>query len=199
MVGPKKTKIRAGYLAKLTTGVVLLGLVFLHPKLAYSGMFELSAGFSYNRVNYGSEQNYNLTKRWTGSIGYYFSETSEVEVDFSDVVDKTLISGYQDTTFHDQIYSANWIQSLLPRTARIQPYLRIGVGQLNRNASGEYGNGAVPASQVDSLTGVLGAGTKFPIVSQLGFKCEAISYLKGAAIGTYKDNIAITLGLSFYF
>src|SRR5688572_27074170 len=83
------------------------------PTLA--GTFEISAGFSYSQNNY-SNGNFQWNRRWGASVGYHFLGLSELEVAFQDVYDRTKISGYQDTTFHDRIYSLNWVQSLAPKT-----------------------------------------------------------------------------------
>jgi hypothetical protein len=169
---------------------------------SHAGMFEVSLGFSYNRTNYSTPENYNTSNRWTTSLGYFFSESSEIELNFSDSREKTVLVDYQQSEFHDRVYSVSWVQSIFPRSYRIQPYARAGIGQLNRDGTVDYyssGEKISTSMTQDSLTGVLGVGLKFPIINQLGFKSEAMTYLKGAAINTWKDNISVTLGFSFYF
>lgn len=170
---------------------------FIAPD-AMAGRFEVSSGFSYSRTDYGNS-NYSWTRRWAGSFGYHFSERSEIEVSIQDVVDRTLIHGYQDTTTHDQIYSLSWVQSMLGKGYLIDPYVKVGAGQLNRDASGTYAFGGSPASQVDSLTVLLGAGIRFNITKGFGIRTEVNSYLTGGSISTYRDNVSYNAGVSFYF
>jgi hypothetical protein len=177
--------------------VLLLGLTSsVNP--AEAGYFELSAGFSFGRRGY-SDEAYNWTRRWGLSVGYYFNETAEVEVSFQDVFDRSFIPGYEDTHFHDQVYSLNWVQGFLPRTFPIQPYTRVGFGQLNRVATGTYANGAVPTQEVASLTAVVGLGLKIQIMRGISLKLEGISYIPTSNIDRWKDNYHVDTGIAIFY
>ncbi len=179
--------------------VWIVGLVFAFmPKEAGAGAFELSSGFSFSRSNY-TESNFNWSRRWGFGFGYYFSEHSELEFAFQDAVERTKILGYEDTTFHDQIYSLNWVQGLLGKNFPIQPYIKIGIGQLNRDGNGTYLGGITPPLKVDSLTGVLGAGLRLYLTKTFGIRFEGTSYLAGGSIKNWEDNIALSSGISYYF
>lgn len=169
------------------------------PKQAHAtGAFELSTGASYSRSNY-SPDSFNWTRRLGFSLGYYFSERTEVEFTIQDIIDRTVIAGYEDTNFHDQIYSANWVQSLLGKDHFFQPYFKIGIGQLNRDATGTYSNGASPPLHVDAITGVLGVGLRLYITRTFAIRSEATSYLAGGSVRNWKNNISVTFGISLYF
>lgn len=177
--------------------LVLVLLISMLPLQAVAGAFELSAGFNFNRSNY-TASDYSWTRRWGASIGYHFTDTSEVEIAFQDITDRTSIRNYQDTTFHDQVYSANWVQAFAGKNAAIQPYIKVGIGQLNRDASGSYANGASPPLLVDSLTGVLGAGLRLYLTRGFGIRAEGTTYLTGASIGTWQDNFSVSFGVSLF-
>ena len=186
---------------KMTLGWIALGLIgctILVPWKAAAGVFELSAGFNYNRRNY-AEGSFTLLRRYGGSFGYRFTERSGIEFGFQDAVDHTLIEGYQDLTTHDRVYSISWVQELLGKESAFQPYFKVGVGQLNRDTSGAYANGASPALVVDSLTGVLGAGARIMITRTFAIRSEVTTYLTGGAISTWKDDVAFSIGFSFIF
>ncbi len=168
------------------------------PSLAQAGTFELSLGGSFSQSNYGGG-NYSWERRWGGSVGYYFLALSQVELSFQDVTDRTNLSGYQDTTFHDQILSLNWVQSLTGKSFPIQPYLKAGIGQLNREATGTYAGGASPPRVVAQLTGIVGAGLRIYITRAFAIRTEATSYLVGGNISTWQDNFSLNVGLSFSF
>lgn len=171
---------------------------FLPLSRAHANTLELSVGFSYSQSTF-SPGSYQWSRRWGASIGYYLWSISEIELGFQDVYDRTRIEGAQDTTFNDRIYSVNWVQGLTPKGFPVQPYLKVGAGQLNRDASGTYASGATVPSRLDSLTVIAGAGLKILILRTFGLRVEANTYLIGGVLSTWKDNFAFTSGVSLYF
>lgn len=188
-----KSTIRMAWIA-LTLALGLLAL----PGRAAASKLEITVGFSYNHTTY-AEDSYSWNRRWGLGVAYNLTELTQVEFAFQDVIDRTKIIGYEDTTFHDQIYSVNWVQSLLGKNYFVQPYVKLGIGQLNREASGNYAGGSAPSARVDSLTAVIGAGLKIYLTKNLGLRAEATSYLTGARLSTWADNYAITTGVSLFF
>jgi hypothetical protein len=178
--------------------LLLLGVSFYSGMAHAENSIEVSVGFSYTRSTY-SEGNFNSNRRLGGSIGYNFFSNSSIELAFQDVVDRTFIAGYEDTRFHDRVYSANWVQGLVSRDFPVQPYVKGGVGQLNREADGKYSNGSSPPAKVDSLSAVMGAGLRIYFTRQFAIRSEVTSYLTGAKIATWRDNIGYTVGLSLMF
>jgi hypothetical protein len=123
---------------------------------------------------------------------------SELEFAFQDVVNVTNIQNFEDTTFHDQIYSVDWVQSFTPKTFPIQPFVKLGVGQLDRSASGTYSNGTSPPLVYDSVTVVVGAGLRLYLYKNFALRSEVTTYLTGGQIATFKDNVAATVGISLF-
>lgn len=195
----KKVKpVGVGLLGVLGRGVLLSLLLWAIPFEALA-TFEFSLGFSFSRQNYSSVaggDNYTSNRRWGTSIGYYFTELTEIEFGYQEVTDRTKITGYEDTTFFDRIYSVNWVQSFMRKTSALQPYVKVGVGQLNRDASGTYSNGLSPNPQIDSLTGILGVGMRIYLTRAFAIRVEGVSYLTGGNIQTFKDNYSTTIGAS---
>lgn len=176
----------------------LAGLLAL-PVTVWAGETEVSAGFSYGRNDYGNG-NYEWSRHWSASLGYYLWETEEIELGFQDSVDRTMIAGYEDTTFHDQVFSVDWVQAFAGRRSLLQPYVKIGIGQLNRQASGfDFIMGQSPPAIYDQVTGIAGAGLKIRFSRAMGLKVEATSYLTSPGISTWQQNLSGTAGLSFYY
>jgi hypothetical protein len=167
----------------------------LGPK---AGVFELSGTFSFNDDDYG-DGNYEWTRRWAASFGYHLTELSEIELSFQDVLDRTMIAGFEDTTFHDRIYSVDWVQAITGRDFPVQPYAKLGVGQLNRDATGSYVGGSMPPLELDQLTVLVGAGVKVFLSHSFGLKAEANTYLVGGSISTYNQNFSVNFGFSIFF
>jgi hypothetical protein len=177
---------------------VLLGLSGMLSPICQAGVFEVSAGFYYNGAKY-SASDYQSTTRFGFSVGYFFTELSSVELAYASAVERTFVTGLQDTTFADRVYSLNYVQHFLSRESRFQPYGKLGIGQLNRDGSGTYSGGGAPPAQYDAVTGVVGLGFKFFFTQNLAFRSEATSYLAKGQISSWQDNIAISVGGSFLF
>lgn len=182
----------------------MLGFLFTFLLLSQStptanaGYMELSVGFMFTKQGY-NEQDYTWSRRYSASLGYYFTEISGLEFAYQNVVTRTFIEGFQDTTFNDQIYSLNWVQALLPRKSIFQPYFKIGVGQLNREATGSYFTGESPPLQTDSITGVVSLGFRLFFLQNFAWKTEGTAYLVGGSLSTWEDNFAFTTGLSWFY
>jgi hypothetical protein len=164
----------------------------------FAGTFEFSGGLSYSKSTF-SDDSYEWNRRWGLSVGYYFFTVSEVELSFQDVTTRTKITGYQDTPFHDQIFSINWVQTCAPKDFPVQPYLKLGVGQLNRDAQGSYAGGAAPPLGLGQITVVLGVGLRVSITKHVALRGEGTSYLVGGSLKSWADNFGLTFGASFYY
>jgi hypothetical protein len=179
-------------------GYLVSVLVFPLAVPAQAGLFEWSLGLNYGRTEYAGGS-YTTQKRYGTSVGYNFSELSQIEFSFQEVLDRQKFVNFEDSTYHDRIYSFNWVQSLLPREAKLQPYFRGGIGQLNREANVRDFLGRSQRSQIDSITGVVGAGLRIFFTRELAFRMEGTSYLTGARLSTWRDNFAVTFGASLFF
>ena len=166
--------------------------------VAKAGVFEASLGFSFARQNYSNES-FTWNRRWNGGLGYHITEISEIEFGYQQSSTRTYVKNYQDTNFQDEVYSLNWIQGVFPRQVLFQPYLKIGIGQLYRKATGTYWDGSAPPNRVDSLTVVGGAGLRIYLSRGFSIRAEALSYLEGGRISTYRNNVALMAGISIYF
>jgi len=166
--------------------------------LAHAGVFEAGTGFSYRQSAYNGGA-FTRTQSWSASFGYYFTQDSEVEFDYQDSTTHEFVPNVQDIQYRDRVYSLNLVYHFLEQNAPFRPFVRAGVGQLNRDATGTYTGGFSPAGRLDQVTVIGGLGFKAKIAGQFAIKCEATSYLTGGSIATWKDNIAISVGGSFYF
>ena len=180
--------------------ILLLGLIGLgFSTHARAGVFELGGSYAYQKSTYNAGS-YTWSQRWSGSLGYYFSQDSELELMYQDSLNKNYQLGVQDITYHDRVYSMNLLYYLMGQEAAIKPYFRIGGGQLNRDETGTYvGSNFSPPGRLDEITVILGFGLKAKVNSRISIKLDATSYLSGGAVSSWKDNLAISIGGSFYF
>ncbi len=174
--------------------IVLLGF----GTAAQAGIFEIGGGYSYRHSSYNNGS-FTSTTTWNASFGYFFTQDSQVEFLYSDSSSIDFVTGAQDIHYRDRVYSLNFVYHLLSESSQVRPFFRAGVGQLNRDATGTYAGGFSPPGRLDQVTVVGGFGLKAKISSQIGLKAEMTSYLTGGSVSTWKDNIAVLIGGSFYF
>jgi hypothetical protein len=165
---------------------------------AVAGVFELGGAFSYDHNTYNGGS-YTSDKSWSTSLGYYFTEESEVEFSYQDSINRDFEPGVQDLSYEDRVYSINFLYHFFEEGSRFKPYLRTGVGQLNRDATGSIEGGFSPPGRLDQVTVIGGLGLKAKISSQIAFKFEFTTFLLGGAVSTWKDNETLNIGGSFYF
>jgi len=181
-------------------GCVGLGfLLFFGNSLpADAGLLELSGNYYYSQSDLGSSGN-SWTRRYGVSVGYYFWELSEIEFSVQDILYRTVITSVEDTTFHDQIYGVEWVQSFTTRKSVIQPFVKAGVGYLAREASGTYAGGDAPSASYNAFSVLLGAGFKIFILDFLALRAEGTTYLLQGALSTWNSNFSFHGGVSLYF
>lgn len=164
----------------------------------YAGVFETSLGFSYSRSAYNGGS-YSVTQSWNGALGYYLTQDSQVQFSYQDSLNSEFVPNVQDIKYRDRVYSMNFLYHLFSEGAAVRPFLRFGVGQLNRDATGTYQGGFSPPGRLDQVTVISGFGLKFKLSSRFGLRLDGTSYLTGGSIATWKDNFNVALGGSFYF
>lgn len=183
---------------RLRVGLLMIALSLGFISEAKAGNFEFTATASYQKSGYGPH--YSTTvRRYGASLAYSFWSLSELEFSIQDIEYKNELGLQENTRFHDQIYSVQWVQALLSRRFWVQPYLKLGVGQLNREASGTYAGGGAPPAIYDSITAVGGVGLRMRLTQALGLKIEGTTYLVGGSLSTWRDNFGVSGGFSFFF
>jgi hypothetical protein len=165
---------------------------------AYAGLMEVSGTFSYSQSRLGSS-NYSWTRRWGVSVGYYFLALTEIEFSVQDILYRTKVSDTEDTTFHDQVYSVDWVQSFTSKNSGFQPYIKFGIGQLNRQISGSIAEENAGPILYDSITGLAGVGLRIFILKSFAIKAEGTTYLLGGRLSTAQENFSVNGGVSLYF
>lgn len=178
--------------------IILVTLFLIGTSAAKADYWELSSGLSYSRSQY-SGGSYAWNRRLGGSIGYNFTDSSTLEIAAQKSYERNHYEGFEDSTYEDQVVSMNMVWNILDKKATIQPYIKVGVGQLVRNASISNSSGQSQLQELQQLTGVLGAGFRLYITKATALRVEGTSYLSGAKLHTWKDNFGMTFGISLYY
>lgn len=188
--------IRRVFIFPFQIGLVVLFLLLVSSE-ARAGMFEISGSVNYSKTTYGSDS-FTWTRKWEASVAYYLTERSSIEFDYDDSYNVNNITGIEDTVFHDKTYSVNLVQHFAGHESGVQPFIKLGIGQLNRQATGSYASGGSPPLEEDQVTEIVGAGLKIYLTRSFGLRGEATSYIT-SGISSWKQNISVLGGLSFYF
>lgn len=172
--------------------------IWIYPMTGECGVFEVGSGFSYSRSAYNAGST-SSTRSWNASFGYYFTQDSQVMFSYQDTTTHDIVPNVQDIQYRDRVYSVNLVYHLLGEGSLVRPYVRGGVGQLNRDATGTYQGGFSPPGRLDQVTVIGGLGLRVRVTQRVALKAEATSYLTGGSVSTWQDNFVVNVGGSFYF
>lgn len=165
---------------------------------AEAGLWDLTAGFNYNRSEYEGGS-FSSNRRLGGSIGYNFTDASTIELAYQRSFERNHYAGFEDSETTDQVFSLNMVWNLLSRESVLQPYLKVGVGQLIRKTDITLSTGQKRNPRLSEITGVFGAGFKIRLSQRFGLRVEGTSYLVKGKFDTWNKNFGATFGASLYF
>lgn len=178
---------------------ILMVAILAFAGTAEAGVFELGGSYAWSRSNYNGGS-FTWSRTYGASLGYYITQDSEIQFSYSDTTTNTFVKSVQDTTYRDRVYSFNILYHLFDDRSAFRPFFRLGVGQLNRDATGTYeAAGYAPPGRLDQVSVIGGLGFKMKVSQQLALKAEATSYLTGGSIGSWQDNLTLNIGGAFYF
>jgi hypothetical protein len=161
---------------------------------------EFSLMGSISRSNYGNGS-YSRSQRVSGSVGFYLTSTTELEVTYTD--SRSLYNSEPApktiTVTRDRTLGCTLSQHLLPRSSFLQPYIKGGAAQLNRRQSVVYNGAQQPETTLKQPSAVLGAGLRLNVLSFLSLKVEFTTYLINFQMREARQNYEWDAGVSFVF
>lgn len=163
-----------------------------------AGTYEFSLGASYHKSTY-SGGSFSSVRTLGGNVGYYFFNQSSLELSYQEMTNRDEFVGVQSSSYYDRILSLNWVQNFASRQSMFQPYLKGGVGQLNRDAKIVDALNRTQRAETNTVTAVGGAGFRLYLTKDFAIRCEINSYLSGARIKTWNQNYAWTIGVSYLY
>ncbi len=91
---------------------------------AYAGFVELGASANYHSSTVTSE-NYSTSESYTGSLGYYFTESSALEFSYTNGYSKAKTESSTTKAYYT-VYGLDFILTFGPKDAVFRPYLKAG-------------------------------------------------------------------------
>jgi hypothetical protein len=175
--------------------------IMLFAPLAHAGFGdfgEISAMGSYSKTSYSS-YSYSTTRRYTATIGINLTSVTEIEASYTFTDTFLNQDPVQTSKTNEQILGLSIIQSLLPRSWIIQPYVKAGAAQYNRRQTGTLRGIPSTPSYSKSPSALLGGGLRIFFSRNFSLRSELITYLPDFHMSQAKDNFSIQVGFSFHF
>ncbi len=179
---------------------ILILLCFLSPTNVWSRDQTLSfsvMGMS-TRSDYG-DGSYSRSQRFTAAIGINLTSVTEIELTYSTGSTTLLNEPIQTSQTRERTYGASLIQTLVPASWRIQPYVRLGVAQYQREQESTYYGVALGRSTVNDPSAMVGAGLRLFITSGLSLRVEATGYMPRMDVNAARKNYAVQAGVQVGF
>lgn len=177
----------------------------------HAGVLELSGTVAYGKAQLGPNAS-SRQNRYTGELAWRFTKVSALEFSFSrtrskmsqtvalnSVLVPTLT---QVLTYNDDVYSASWVQNLVPANFIIQPYFKVGGGRMLRKQKAEYSNQTIIQNQEITQrveTGVGGVGCRIFLTKSMALKGELVTYVPKFQFSKWKESQMFSVGLSWIF
>lgn len=156
---------------------------------------EISLMGSLSKTDYGNNT-YSTSRHYTGTFGYFIAPTTELELSYENSSSFLNEDPAQTSTTSEQSLGFSLIQNLTPPRSMVNPYIKGGVGQYNRQENGTISG--IPSIPVDtkSPTGILGAGLRIALFRGFSLKGEGVTYLPDFHMSEAPLNFSIQIGLS---
>ena len=182
------------------TFIIFLALnsfIFSKNASAYS-LLEISFMGAYSKTKF-SGNSYSRTKRYSASLGLNLTATTEIELAYMYANTYLNNNPYQTQSTNEQTLSLSLVQTIVPPTWYLQPYLKAGAAQYNRKQEGSVQGIPSPTSQRKSPSAVAGFGVRALITRFFSIKGEAQWILPDFHVGEAKNNFSAQGGISFQF
>lgn len=115
---------------KLAVFVMPTALIaFSFPRLANAGFIEVGVSGSYKKSNIG-ERAYDESQSLTGSVSYYFDESSALELSYTDGINRRMIgegeANGQLTNMYYKMMGLDFVLTMGTRESTMRPYVKVG-------------------------------------------------------------------------
>lgn len=164
---------------------------------------ELGASYGRKRTSFDSD-NYFDSESITGSISFYFFEQVALETSYTDAKgirqEKiTTSQGPQTTTVIQttQVTGADLILVLADRKARIQPYIKGGLAQINRKQEVKINTISYVLNPESATVPSYGAGFKIGITQNFGIKVSYDAWQTPIGGGSVTNDSQVRAGVTW--
>ncbi|MBN8535896.1 MAG: outer membrane beta-barrel protein [Deltaproteobacteria bacterium] len=163
---------------KNNSRVILLFLSFIFLSLQSEAIVtELAVSYAQKKTYFNAD-NFNNMESTTGSVSFYFMEKLAIELSYttaSILREETIYNGtgfQQQTTLQKvKVYGSDFIFILADKKSIIQPYLKVGISQIEKTMSTKNSDVFIyDTDPINSVSPSYGAGIKIPLTDTFGLK-----------------------------
>ena len=195
---------------QLPLSVLFLAIILLTTAQAHAGFVEIGGSFGLKKTTI-DEGAYEMSQSETGSVSYYFDESSALELSYTNgytkqAFNESLPGGHVTTMFYSMA-GLDFIYTFGTRETRFRPYLKVGTNYIidkrivdqYRGTDGNW-NPAHTEPVAPTFVPSAGAGFRIGISENLSLKVGVDAWTS-AAVSARPINIdyAGRAGISFMF
>ena len=186
--------------------VFLVALLFLAPGLAFAGAVELGLSTSYRKTTV-NKTNFSSAESYTGSVGYYFTESTALEGSYTTAY-SVAVTDESQTKGYFSIYGLDFILTFGGKDAPFRPYVKIGAAQVYKEIRYQQtGYDPLPPVKSSGLTPSAGVGFRILLTDNFSLKVGVEGWQSpinesGASSGESRDttyDISAKAGVSWLF
>jgi hypothetical protein len=161
---------------------------------------EISVLGAYSKSNFGGG-NFTRTRRYTASFALNLTSITEIEASYmySDSFYNQSSGPVQTISTNEQSLALSLVQTLVPASWPIQPYVKAGAAQYNRRQRGTEDGVATREVSTKSPSAVVGAGLRIILFGGFSVKGEVTSIIADFRWRDAKNNVNAQVGLGWNF
>ena len=150
---------------------ILIGSFVVTP-VAQAGVMELGASASYRKTVVTST-NFSTQESYTGSLGYYFSDATALELSYTEGYGKTTTDTYIQTVYFT-VWGADFILTFGGKDAVFRPYVKAGAAYITKEYQYKQVNqDPLPAVRSCGTSPSGGAGFRLMLTANFAIKAGA--------------------------
>lgn len=151
--------------------ILLLAVAFHLPK-TYAGFVEVGASANYHTSTINAT-NFTVSESYTGSLGYYFTESSALEFSYTNGFSKS-VTDESNTRAYYTVYGIDFILTLGAKDTVFRPYVKAGGAQIYKEIRYQQrGYDPLPAIKSCGVAPSAGAGFRLLLSQNLALKVGA--------------------------
>lgn len=174
-----------------------LSLFFYAPAFALQAI-SLSGMGMYSRVRYNNSAE-SVTRRYTAAIGVLLTSITEIEFSYTRATTDFQDDPIQTNHTEERIMSGSLVQTLVPSSWVVQPYVKLGGAHYVRKQSGTIYGVATEPTESRSPSALIGGGMRFILSSTFSIKGEVVSIVPHMHWKDAENNVQYQVGVGIQF
>lgn len=187
-------KIRS--LRKALGAAILLSVLAL-PNLARAGFVEIGASGNYRKF-FVDQLNYSESLSYTGSLSYYFWNSSALEASYTNGRAKSISPTQQNQTDFE-MYGLDLVLSFAPRESAFKPYIKLGGAYQKKRIIFLLQNTDPIERRVEGTSPSAGFGFRLSLTESFGIRAGIDAWTSPLNVEPVTYDVAGRAGITWMF